>query len=161
MSTPTDTETLQELINDIRLEMRDYEELNKLINGQENSDRVIARAIRSVLTHFNGMPPLIKATYAWDTFPNRGLLITGVVGRLQRQVADLDNRNFFPASDGQVGIPSRQKGQFVFQAASQKWQEFVQEARLLRVSLNYTEALGGIGIASEAGGNNVLNEFIS
>jgi len=142
---------LQALIDDIRLEMRDYPELNRLMEDIENSDRMIALAIRNVVDTFNGIPPAIRSKFDWSTFPSRSLLITGVIGRLQRGQADLDTRNYYPASDGQVGIPSRQKGQMVERAAMAKWQEFKQDAGELKVSLNFREGLGGVGVASEVG----------
>lgn len=142
---------LWDLLEDIRLDTRDYPELNRLIDGEESSNKVIAKTIKIVTDRFNSMPPQLKSRYAWNTFPDRSLLITGVVARLQMQVADLDDRNFYPGSDGQVGIPSRQKGQLVRRAATDKWNEFLQMAKELRVSLNYREAIGGIGLASEEG----------
>jgi hypothetical protein len=149
--------SLQQLIDDIRLDMRDYAELNRLLEDEdgtqreESSNKMIAKTIRLVLDRFNSMPPNIRSTFGWDNFPDRTLLITGVIGRLQMQVADVDDRNFYPASDGQVSIPSRQKGQLVRNAGYSKWTEFINGAKELRISLNYREALGGIGLASEEG----------
>jgi hypothetical protein len=147
---------LQSLIDDVRLEMRDYAELNRLIQDSdgnpdvESSDKVIARTIKIVIGAFNAMPPPI-ATYSWDNFPDRSLLITGIVARLLRQVANLDERNYYPASDGQVGVPSRQKGQFVRRTAESMWSEFMQMAKQLKVSLNFRAAAGGLALASEEG----------
>jgi hypothetical protein len=142
---------LLDLIYDIRLELRDYTELNQLVEGQESTDRYIAKTVKIVLDSFNGMPPPLGSNYSWNNCPDRSLLITGVIGRLQRQVADLDDRNFYPGTDGQVSNPSRQKGQLVRRASQEKWQEFTTTSRSLRISLNYREAMGGLGIASEEG----------
>lgn len=152
-------EKLQDLIDEIRLEMRDYQELNRLLNDVETTDRMIAQAIRAVVGAFNNMPPGIRSRYDWASFPDQSLLMTGVIGRLQRGLADLDNRNYYPASDGQVGVPSRTKGQFVDRAAQTKWQEFLASAKELRISLNFREALGGVGVASEEG-MTVLSDYL-
>jgi len=140
-----------DLIDDVRMEMRDYPKLNVLIDGEESGGRQIANAIRNTLDAFNSMPPPLHTTFSWYQFPSRSLLIMGTIGRLQLQVADLDDRNYYPASDGQIKIPSRQKGQLVRQSAMTKWQMFLQEARTLRISLNYREAQGGYSLASEEG----------
>ena len=44
----------------VRAKLRDYPELNRLIEGRETSDREIAFAIMETIDDFNTTPPLIQ-----------------------------------------------------------------------------------------------------
>jgi len=151
MPDPSDTTQLQRLIDEVRVWMRDEPELNRLIQGRESSDYHIAVAIRGIVHRFNAMPPKVRTVFSWSNFPDRDLLIQGVTARLMQSVADLDDRNYFPASDGQVSVPSRQKGQLVRRAADSRWQEFLGAAKETKIAWNYGEALGGKALGSDEG----------
>lgn len=137
------------LIDDIRAQMRDYPELNELIQDVESSDLMIAKTIKFIVDYFNGMTPILSINYSWNNMP-RHLLILGTIARLQFQVVDLDERNYYPGADGRVSVPSRQKGQLVKASAMQKWNEFLSLAREFKVAQNYASAFPGRALASEA-----------
>ena len=139
-------EDFKKLIKDVRVALRDFPQLNELIAGAENSDLQIAYAIKFVVDYFNNMPPVLDREVHWYEMP-KSLLVLGTMGHLQRQVADLDERNTLPGSDGRVTFSTRQKGQYVKQSAYQKWQEFLSHAREYKIAMNYRSALAG-GIVS-------------
>ena len=64
---------LAQLIAMVRTKMRDFPELNRLIEGQETSDREIAFAIVETVDDFNNTPTLIEA-YGVENFPSPSLL---------------------------------------------------------------------------------------
>jgi len=135
MGTFTTIDDLQRFLARIRLELRDYPDVNELIEGEESSDRIIAAALRNVLQRFNTMPPPI-GNFSLSNFPDESLLILGTAGWLQRTVANLNDRNRLPYSDGKVAASPHDKGPLVRQSANMYWQEFLQSAKELKRSMN-------------------------
>ncbi len=98
----------QQLINTIRLYLRDYKELNRLIQGVENSDRMIMWAIADTIDDWNSTPPLIPAI-SLENVPSKSLLVRGCVIALLESVGLLMTRNHLTFSDGgiQVGVSDK------------------------------------------------------
>jgi hypothetical protein len=143
-------EKLKNLIKRIRIHMRDFPQLNYLIEDVENSDYQIASALKYVVDYFNLMPPLI-GTFDWLTIPE-SLLILGTIGKLQQEVVDLDERNYIAGSDGKVTVQTRAKAPMVKQSSFSKWQEFTQRATMYKVSKNLESSIQGVALASPADG---------
>jgi hypothetical protein len=81
--------------------MRDYPELNRLTDGEENSDRMIVWAIIDTLEDFNSSPPPISLPF--DQIP-RSLLRYGVTTTLLESVMLLSARNHLAYSDGGINV---------------------------------------------------------
>jgi len=158
------TRDLQRLIDRIRLRLRDYEAVNRLIAGKENPDTAVAEAIQGVVDEFNGMEPVISASYSWDTFPNKNLLISGACAILQMSVGRTDIRNTHPVQVGPVAVPSRQKGQVVYGAGAQEWASFLSRLKDLKRRLNWQEGMGGARVRSPYGvlcGDDILQDYVA
>ena len=99
---------VQQLINTVRMYLRDYPELNRLIRGQEHSDRMIAWAIADCIDDWNSTPPLIPAVQL-QNFPSKSLLLRGTVIALLESIGMLQTRNHLTFSDGgiQVGVSDK------------------------------------------------------
>jgi hypothetical protein len=93
------TLTMARAIQLVRLVMRDYPELNRLIRGEEHSDRLVAWAIMDVLDDWNTTPPLI-GNVTIVTFPSTRLLVKGAIAQLLTSVGLLSTRNAVAFSDG-------------------------------------------------------------
>ena len=52
-------ETFDSFIQTVRYFLRDYPELNRIVKGEEHSNRMIAFAIMDFLSDFAGTPPFI------------------------------------------------------------------------------------------------------
>lgn len=162
MASPT-RKDLEDLIAEVQLTLRDDPALNRLLDEDhpfESSPRHIAQAIKQVMYHINNRPPrLPRYQFSWYTFPDRYLLVLGVCAILQRSVADVDDRNYLPAQDGQTNMSNRSKGALVRRAGEVKWQEFLSGLDSFKFALNLESAMGGRGLASEAG-EGFLDEYI-
>jgi hypothetical protein len=66
------------LIGYVRAKLRDYPELNRLVAGQENSDRLIGLALMETVDDYNTTPPPLEHKKL-SNFPNVSLLIQGAV----------------------------------------------------------------------------------
>src|SRR4051812_25966152 len=99
---------IQQLISTVRLYLRDYAELNRLIQGVEHSDRMILWAIADAVDDWNSTPPLIPAAQL-ENFPSKSLLLRGIVISLLESVGLLQTRNHLTFSDGgiQVGVSDK------------------------------------------------------
>lgn len=99
---------LQQIISLVRAYLRDYPELNRLIKGEEHSDRMIAWAVFDCIDDWNSTPPLIGAV-SLNSFPSRSLLLRGTVINLLESVGLLQTRNHLTFSDGgiQVGVSDK------------------------------------------------------
>lgn len=146
MTTPAQADTerraLQTMVHEIRTYLRDFPELNRLIDGVEHSDRAIAWAVLDTLVDFNGSPPLI-GDFVVSSFPNRTLLKNGAIYHLLRQIGLLMARNLMSFSDGGLTVNVEQKSTLMMQWAQWFAQEYKGAARELKMAINIQRAWGG------------------
>ena len=95
MGVPLDTVKFAE---DVRSWIRDFPELNRLINGEESSPRMVQFAAHLALDEWNALSP-VQFTSVSD-FPNKLILTTLTVIHLLTSVGILHSRNKLPYSDG-------------------------------------------------------------
>jgi hypothetical protein len=137
---------IDDFINMVRLFMRDYAELNRLIAGEESNNRQIAWALMDTLDDFNTTPPFTRFG-VWD-FPSRSLLLRGTVASLLESIGLLQTRNHLQFSDGGITVGINDKTQFL-QAWIQIFRNAYEDKKLkLKVAYNIESAWGG-GIHSE------------
>jgi hypothetical protein len=145
-SLPENDIALKPFIQVIRAFMRDYPELNRLIKGEEHSNRLISWAILDALDDFNTTPPLTSFTLR--NFPSKYLLIRGSVISLLESVGLLMTRNHLTFSDGgiQVGVSDKTP---LIQSWIQMFTNKYEEKKLkLKIALNIEGGWGG-GVHSE------------
>lgn len=137
---------IDDFVNTVRLFMRDHPELNRLIAGEEHSNRQIVWAILDTLDDFNTTPPFTR--FDLSTFPSRSLLLRGVACALLESVGILQTRNHLSFSDGGITVGINDKTQFI-QAWLQVFRNAYEDKKTkLKVSYNIESAWGG-GIHSE------------
>lgn len=131
----------------VRSFIRDYSELNRLIDGEESSNRQIVWAIMDTLDDFNTTPPIIQA-FSVSNFPSRSMLIRGVVCSLLESIGLLQTRNHINFSDGGLQVGINDKTPFI-QSWLQIFRNSYEDKKVkLKVALNIESAWGG-GVYSE------------
>lgn len=138
--------TLDSFVNQVRTFLRDYKELNRLIAGEESSNRQIVWAICDALDDFNSTPPFTRFTL-FD-FPSKSLLIRATVISLLESIGLLQTRNHLSFSDGGLQVGISDKTPFIqswLQLFTNKYEE---KKMRLKVAYNIESAWGG-GIFSE------------
>ena len=156
---------LASFIEGVRLFLRDYPELNRLIEGEESNPRMIVFAVMNAVGEFNGEPPPLR-TYTFQDFYNNGwlsYLLKGTVKHLLRSIALLQTRNQLSFSDGGISAQVSDKGPALMQYQQifdVEWREWMKK---IRISLNINNALdSGDGAHSEYGllhGWNILEGY--
>tara|TARA_Y100000114_G_scaffold157273_1_gene188688 strand:- start:3628 stop:4158 length:531 start_codon:yes stop_codon:yes gene_type:complete len=133
----------------VRAKLRDYPELNRLIEGRETSDKEIAFAIMEAIDDFNTTPPLI-GSYNLESFPSMSLLIRGTIINILESVGLLQTRNQMSYSDGQgVGVGISDKTPLLLNWIQLYQGQYEQKKFRLKQALNLGGALNGGGVPSE------------
>ena len=140
---------VSQLVSMIRAKLRDFPELNRLIEGKETSDREIALALMEAIDDFNTTPPLIE-TYTLDNFPSPSLLVRGALINIVESVGLLQTRNQMTYSDGQgVQVSVSDKTPMLIQWLTLFMNQYEQKKNRLKKALNLKGALNGTGSSSE------------
>ena len=102
------SQVLMQHITVLRTYLRDFPELNRLIEGYESSDRMLAWAIMDALNWISSTPPPL-GTYSLTTFHHTSLLLRIAACNVVESVTLLQMRNQLRFSDGgiQVGVSDR------------------------------------------------------
>jgi hypothetical protein len=132
----------------IRLYLRDFPELNRLISGEETSDRMIAWSVVDTLDDFNSSPPFI-GSYGLRNFPSTSLLREGAVIRVLESVGLLQLRNQMNYSDGGITVSISDKSQFLMQWITMLRGSYEQKKTRIKASINVEMAFSGSGVFSE------------
>lgn len=133
----------------IRSKLRDFPELNRLIEGRETSDREIAFAIMECIDDFNMTPPLL-GTFTLAAFPSISLLINGSIINIITSVGLLQTRNHMSYSDGQgIQVSVSDKGPQLMNWMNLFKQDYEQKKFRLKQAINLGNALNGSGVPSE------------
>ena len=129
--------------------MRDHTELNRLVAGEESSNKQIALAVLEVVDDWNHSPPLIEGV-TLATFPSVSLLLTATVARLLEQIAFLQIRNHVQYTDGQgVTVSPSANGRILKSWAAAMEAEYGRKRDKLKMALNLQGAMTVSGIKSE------------
>jgi hypothetical protein len=99
------SDTLKSFVQTVRLYLRDFAELNRLIAGEESSDRMIMWAVLDAMSNFNGTPHLTNISFEDLLGRNQGhLLLRMTVEALIESVGLLQTRNHLNYSDGGINV---------------------------------------------------------
>lgn len=113
----------------VRLFLRDYPELNRLVEGEETNDRMIAFAVYDALSDYNSQPPYI-GILGFSDFMSRNWqrpLMLGTVICTLESVGLLQTRNHLPFSDGGLNVAVSDKTPLLqswIQLFERKWEKF-------------------------------------
>lgn len=139
-------------VKQVRLYTRDHPELNRLIAGEESTDRMIAWAVLDAVSNFNGTPHLTN--YSLENLLQRNLhsLLTRMtVEALIESVGLLQTRNHINYSDGGINVGVNDKTPMLLQWLQYYKATTEQKLQRVKVALNMEGILGvnQAGIHSE------------
>lgn len=144
--TPSAQIALEQFVGVVRMYLRDSPELNRLIQGEEHSDRLIAWAIIDALEDFNVTPPF--TAYQLTNFPSKSLLRQGAVINLLESVGLLMTRNHLNFSDGGIQVGVSDKTPLIQSWIQLFTNKYEDRKNKIKIALNIENGWGG-GIHSE------------
>lgn len=145
---PAASYRMNEMIAYVRTFLRDVPELNRLVQGYENSPRMIAWAIVDALDDWNATPPFI-GTATIESFPSRHLLCRGATISLLESVGLLQTRNQLTFSDGGITVSVSDKAPLIMNWLSMFKASYEQKKKAFKASANIEMAMDGAGTFSE------------
>lgn len=144
--------TMQAFVQSVRLFTRDHPQLNRLVAGEESSDRIIAWAVLDALSWFNGTPQF--TSYSLEDLIARNqqaLLLRMTVITLLESIGLLQTRNHLNYSNGGINVGVNDKTPMIM-----SWLQYFkgsteQAISRVKVSFNIESILGpgNAGIHSE------------
>jgi hypothetical protein len=147
MSDPT-----RAFIQQVRLAIRDFEELNRLVAGEESSDRMIGWALLDAISRFNGTPHF--TFWGLEDFlrmNQQHLLTRMTIESLLESVGLLQTRNHINYSNGGINVGVNDKTPLImnwlqyFKAVTEQRVQHVKVA----VNIGYILGPSNRGVASE------------
>lgn len=147
-NTPLNGVSLPRFVTMVRFYMRDFGELNRLIKGEEHSDRMIAWAVMDTIADFNGTPPITR--YSLANFPAEAthLLRKGTVATLLESVGLLQTRNHLSFSDGGIQSAFADKTPLIQSWIQLLKNDYESKKQSLKIAMNIENAWGD-GVWSE------------
>lgn len=139
---------LANFVSHLRQYLRDFPELNRLIDGQETSDRMLAWAVIDALDDFNNSPPHI-GIFTVSNFPYKSLLLRGSVIAVLESVGLLQMRNQMQYTDGGITVSVSDKSPLIMQWISMLQSTYETKKLNYKMSRNIEDALQGDGIMSD------------
>jgi hypothetical protein len=139
---------LAAFVAEVRMYLRDYPELNRLIDGEETSDRMIAWAVIDTLDDINNRPPFV-GSFTVSTFPYRSLLLRGTVITVLESVGILQTRNQLQYNDGGISVGASDKAPMLMQWVQMLSTSYEQKLDKWKISRNITEAFNGESVMSD------------
>lgn len=140
---------LAQIISVVRTKLRDFPELNRLIDGKETSDKEIALAVFEAIDDYNTTPPILNPV-TLENFPSTSLLIRGSLINIIESVGLLQTRNHMVYSDGQgVQVSVSDKTPQLVQWIALFTNQYETKKSRLKKALNLRGALNLEGLSSE------------
>ncbi len=141
-------QSLSEFVQEVRLFMRDYPQLNRLISGEETSDRTLAWAVLDALDDINNTPPMIK-NWSVEDFPYRSLLLRGAVISALESVGLLYSRNQLNFSDGGISTGTADKAPMIMNWLNLFKSSYESKKTNWKIAKNIAGAFEGSAIVSD------------
>jgi hypothetical protein len=138
-------------IHMMRLWMRDYPHLNRLIRGVEHSNRLIAWAVLDFVSDFSQTPPPL-GHYTIENILDLGytsLARRGTAIALLEFVGLLQTRNQLKFSDGGINVAVSDKTPQLMSWLERFQSKYEQDKIKIKISLNIQGIIGERGVHSE------------
>lgn len=135
----------------MRLWMRDYPQLNRLIRGEESSNRLIVWAVLDFLSDFNQSPPPL-GTFTLEQLLSMNytsLARYGTAIALFQSVGMLQTRNQLNFSDGGINVAVSDKTPQLQSWLQMFQNKYEQDKIKIKISLNIQGIIGESGLHSE------------
>jgi len=137
----------------VRGYLRDFPELNRIVSGQESSDRQILWAIFDALSDFNGTPPFLGDISMDDMLAKsqHALLLRMTTISLIESVGLLQTRNHINYSNGGISVGVNDKTPMLMNWLQYFKSTTEQMKQRVKVSMNIEGILGATnrGVNSE------------
>jgi len=149
---PGVSETFASFIYTVRMFLRDHPQLNRLVKGEEHSDRMIAWAILDFLSDFAGTPPFLGYMSLEQLFERhfQSFAVRGTSVALLQSVGILQTRNHLNFSDGGISVAVSDKTPMLMQWINQFQTKYEQEKMQKKVAMNIEGLLNSpSGVHSE------------
>lgn len=98
---------MSQFVGEVRDYLRDYPELNRLIVGEETSNKQIEYAVNLALDEWNSTPPPIKHTLS--NFPSRTILLMLTLIYILHSAGMKKSRDHLPFNDGGFVVPAEEQ----------------------------------------------------
>jgi hypothetical protein len=149
---PGVSQTMRDFVQMVRYYMRDFQELNRLVSGEESSDRQIAWAVLDAIADFNGTPHFTDMSLE-DLLQLRqhSLLVRMATIGVIESVGLLQTRNHINYSNGGVNVGVNDKTPMLmewlkyFKASTEQLKQRVKVA----INIGYILGPGNSGVHSE------------
>jgi len=138
--------SLAQFVQVVRNFLRDKPELNRLIQGEEHSDRLIAWAVIDAIDDYNTTPPF--SGHSFGDFPSKSLLLRGTTINLLESVGLLMTRNSLPFSDGGIQVNLNEKTPLIQSWISLFANRYEAKKREMKIAINLENGWGS-GVHSE------------
>jgi len=152
-SLPGASPTLRALVQSVRLYTRDMAELNRLVQGEESTDRQIAWAVADAVANFNQTPHFTYYSLhdMVHTLNLSSILIRMTTINLLESVGLLQTRNHINYNNGSFSVGVNDKTPLIMQWLSYFRATVDQEKNRIKVALNIQGILGpwNTGVLSE------------
>lgn len=135
----------------VRTYLRDFKELNRIIEGEETNPRMMMWAVLDAIDDFNETPPPI-GTLPIDSIPP-SILKLGVAVTVLESVGHLQTRNRLSFSDGGVQAQISDKSPELMNWIQLLGNRYEQKKLSWKTSKNISQAFG-FGVSSEYAGLN-------
>ena len=145
---PSASARMNELVAMVRLYLRDFSELNRLIKGEETSDRMIAWAVIDAIDDWNSTPPFVGRA-SLESFPSISLLREGTVIRILESVGLLQTRNQLTYNDGGTSVSVSDKTPLLINWIQLLKSSYEDKKHRMKSSINIESAMDGAGVFSE------------
>ena len=144
----SDTLSYATFVPEVRAFIRDFPELNRLISGEETSNRLIEYCAHLAVDEYNTSPPLTR--HDISSFPSRTILLNLTLIQILTSVGILHSRNRFSYNDGGFSVETEQQ-----ETLYQNWIQLLRSQTMprmqaLKVAKNIESGWGG-GVGSEYG----------
>lgn len=150
---PGMSQSFRDFVQMVRFYMRDFPELNRLVAGEESSDRQIAWAVLDALSDFNGTPPFIGNFNVEGMLQQQqhSLLLRMTVCAVIESVGLLQTRNHINYSNGGITVGVNDKTPMLMNWLQYYRATTEQMKQRVKVSMNIGAILGATnsGVHSE------------
>jgi hypothetical protein len=142
---PGVSDVFSSFIQTVRLFTRDHPQLNRLVKGEESSDRMVAWAIQDFLSDFAGTPPPLGYMTLEQLFDQhlQAFALRGTTVALLQSVGILQTRNHLQFSDGGISVGVSDKAPMLMQWIRDFQNKYEQQKLQIKVSMNIQQLLGG------------------
>jgi hypothetical protein len=147
---PGVTPRFSAFVQEVRLFIRDFPELNRLVRGEESSDRMVAWAVLDAVDDFNGTPHFTSLKLEDLLGMHQGHLMKRLtIIALLESIGLLQTRNHLNYSDGGLNVGVNDKTPMIL-----NWLQYFQGSaeqmkQRVKVAINIQGILGMPGVSSE------------